>query len=358
MSMVKLLEYADEECESMWNHLRLGYTETKGLPQLREACAAEYGLAPENILCFAGAEEGIYCALQSLLVESDHAIVITPCYQSLLSVAAAICEVTSVNLTSSWSLDFSAIAAAIRPGTTKLIVVNFPHNPTGATVSPEEQRRLIALAVEFDLWIFWDEVYRGVELNDRETLPSIASIYHKGVSLGAMSKVYGMAGLRIGWICCRDFEMLNLIADSKHYLSIANSGPSEILALIAIRSKEKIVSNIKSIIVTNLAAVDECLSRNSGWLSWVRPSAGCCGLMRVKLPSGLDMDAFAARLVNEYGVLILPASKFLIIHDTEFLRELESHFRIGFARSSFPQALAEFERASLIIMADYASTTA
>jgi hypothetical protein len=159
ISMKELLALADEEALALWDNLSLGYTECRGLPQLRAEIAKDFpGLDPECTLTFAGAEEGIYCTFKTLLEPSDHAIVVTPCYQSLKSIPDSLCTTSSLDLhTDDWSLDLTLMRALIRPNT-KLIVVNFPHNPTGTIITLEKQKELILLAREFGLWLFCDEV--------------------------------------------------------------------------------------------------------------------------------------------------------------------------------------------------------
>ena len=137
-SMQEILAMADDECRQMWDHLALDYTEPYGMPLLLEQVAQVYGndIDADNILSFAGAEEGIYCACHALLEAGDHAIGVTPCYQSLESIPASLCDATQIELHHSdgWQLDIDRIAAAIKPQT-KLLLINYPHNPTGAMLS-------------------------------------------------------------------------------------------------------------------------------------------------------------------------------------------------------------------------------
>lgn len=137
----------------------------------------------DHVLCFVGAEEGIYSMAQALLTENDHAIVVTPCYQSLESLPASICPVTAIPLEyrSHWGLDVSRIADAITERT-KLILINFLYNPTGALISAETQNELVHLARKYGIWIFSDEVYRLLEINPEDRIPPIASVYEKGMS--------------------------------------------------------------------------------------------------------------------------------------------------------------------------------
>jgi aspartate/methionine/tyrosine aminotransferase len=368
--MKELLGMADEQCKSLWDELRLSYTECRGLPLLREQLAKEYpNMSADNILCFAGAEEGIYCAFKTILNKNDHAIVVTPCYQSLKSIPDSLCSTSSLDLSSEsgWTLDVNEVRKLVQPGVTKLIAFNFPHNPTGTTITPAKQQELIALAREFDLWLFCDEVYRGLERpageeeeeeeeeeggTCMEQLPSLATVYAKGLTLGAVSKVYGLAGLRIGWIACQDTQLLQDISDSKHYLSICNSAPSEILALIALRAKQQMLDRNMQIIRTNEACLHAFLLRHPDAFSWTAPKGGCCGFMRIHLPASVDLAKVTERLVQDHGVLILPGENFPVScpHNVQLFKH---HFRVGLGRLNFPECLLEFERALPMVLKNW-----
>ena len=357
--MNDLLAMADQECTTLWNTLRLGYTECRGLPLLRAEIAKDSeGMDEDNVLCFAGAEEGIYCAFKTLLCPADHAIVVTPCYQSLKSIPETLCKISTLDLTpeQGWKLDMSKLRDLIQPGITKLIIFNFPHNPTGTNITVMEQQELVALAKEHNLWLFCDEVYRGVERTVDTTdkvvsLPTFASVYDKAISLGAVSKVYGMAGLRIGWITCADKAILSAISDNKHYLSICNSGPSEILALIALRERDRIVGRVRQIIAQNEAYLAGFLARYPDLFSWTPPKGGCCGFMCMHLPADVDLAVVTERLVQQHGVLILPGENFPVT-SSENIESIRKHFRIGLGRANFPEALDAFEVALPVVLGD------
>lgn len=302
--------------------------------------------------------------MKTLLSPEDHVIGLTPCYQSLKSIPESICNVDLLNLSiaAEWALDIDKLKSLIQPGKTKAIIINFPHNPTGSLITKEEQFALVNLAKQFDLWIFSDEVYRGLEIDEELTLPPISCVYSKGISLGGTSKVYGLAGLRVGWICCQDIEFLEAMGESKHYLSICNSAPSEVLTLIALRSKDVIIGRNKDIIKDNLKIMDVFMTKHADSLSWHRPKGGCCGLVKINnLPPTMTLDVMTTRLVNEFGVLILPGSQFPVSpkssssssstetprdpRDIDFEYQINHHFRIGFGRKSFPVALQVFEDA-------------
>jgi aspartate/methionine/tyrosine aminotransferase len=117
--------------------------------------------------------------------------------------------------------------------------LNFPQNPTGILIPRADLEELIVLCRSRGIYIFCDEVYRGVELDLNDQLPQIADVYEKGISLNVLSKAFGLPALRIGWIASQDKELLLKAEHFKHYLSVCNSGPSESLALIALSQSTK-----------------------------------------------------------------------------------------------------------------------
>jgi hypothetical protein len=144
-TLPEVLALADDDSRSRWEHLSLGYTESLGLPALREEIARMYdGLGADDVLTFAGAEEGVFLTMHALLQAGDHAVVVWPAYQSLYEVARSIgATVTMVPLDRrDWSLDVDAIAASMRPNT-KVVVITFPHSPTGAQISAEQLSRMV-----------------------------------------------------------------------------------------------------------------------------------------------------------------------------------------------------------------------
>lgn len=334
-SLKELLSMADPEARAMWENLHLGYTESPGLPLLREEIAKLYAnLHKEHILTTAGAEEGIYCAMQSIISPGDHVIVISPCYQSLETLPQALgAEVTTLVLDSKneWKLDVEQLKRAFR-SSTKLLVLNYPHNPTGSVLEEEVYEAMIELARASDAYVFSDEVYRYLEMDESKRLPAVAEVYEKGISLNVMTKAFGLGGLRIGWLASPDKEILKEIGSYKLYTSICNSGPSEVLALIALRAKEAILSRNRGVIMGNLELLDRFFERQSASLGWVRPKGGTMAFPELLLP--ISIEKFAEKLVEEAGVLIMPGSVF------DFPGNF---FRIGFGRKNMPEVLQRFE---------------
>ena len=327
-TLAELLSLADDDARSRWEKLSLGYTESLGLPALREEIARLYhGLSADDVITFAGAEEGIFLAMHALLAAGDHAVVVWPAYQSLHEVARSIgASVTLVRLDpTDWSLDVDAVAAAMRPNT-RVIVVNSPHSPTGAQLRGDQLARLISVAELHGATLFSDEVYRFLE-HSAPALPPAAECSDRAMSLGVMSKAFGLAGIRIGWLAMRDATARKRIAALKDYTTICNSAPSELLALIGLRARTRLVARARGIIDANLALLDGFFDRHGERFTWVRPSAG--SVCFPQLIEG-DIDAFAAELVEREGVLLLPASQF---------GYSGNHFRLGYGRADMPAAL-------------------
>ncbi|MEM5500083.1 aminotransferase class I/II-fold pyridoxal phosphate-dependent enzyme [Ahrensia kielensis] len=339
MTMRELLDMASDEDRAEFENLWLGYTQTFGAPDLREAIAATYEKqTASDILCFAGASEGIFAANTIILDKDSHAICVTPNYQSHEALPNAIGEVSAVPLdpNDNWSLDIDRMAAAIKPNT-KLITINFPHNPTGAILPLDRYQALIELCRKHGIYLLHDEIFNGLGPAGTKHLPYVADVYERGLSLGVMSKSYGLPGLRIGWIACQDAEILSKMERMKHYLSIANSGPSERLAKIALKNRDKILARNCAIIDENLPKWDAFFARYPDLFEWRRPDGSCMAFVRYKGPEGVE--AFAQNLVEEAGVLFLPAS----IYASSFGNTPADHFRLGFGRSGLDEGLSAFD---------------
>ena len=339
MTLSELLEFADPGDRTVYENLYLGYTETQGSPELREAIADTYDhLSPDDILCFAGAEEGIFCAMHALLKPEDHALVVFPNYQSAESIPSSICEVTGVPLDpeNNWTLDTDDVRSQIRPNT-RLISVNFPNNPTGKILEPDKFNILIEICREHGVYLFSDEVYRLIERDPSRRLPQAADLYDKAFSLNVMSKAYGLAGIRIGWIASQDRGLLQSMERIKHYLSICNSGPSEILAKIALKNRSEILKRNRSIVDANLDLLNRFFSRHPDLFDWQVPDGGCIGFPRYKGKDGAT--AFTERLVRDAGILLIPSS----LYRSELGTVPADRFRIGYGRTYLNEALAVLE---------------
>lgn len=339
LALDELLAMADGEDSARWQSLRLGYIPSEGTPELRRAIASTYEhIAPEDVLCFAGAEEGLYCAFHALLQAGDHAVVLVPNYQSMESVPRSICEVSGVALhaENGWALDIDEVRAALRPNT-RVVAVNFPNNPTGKIIDAATFDALIELCRERGIYLFSDEVYRGIERDPSKRLAQAADRYERALSLNVVSKAYGLPGLRVGWIACRDRALLERMVKMKHYLSICNSGPSEVLACIALKARDRIFARNRSLAAENLAKLAAFFARHASLFDWYEPEGSCIAYPRYKGADGVE--SFCERLVQDAGVLLLPAS----MYRTDLLPTPPDRFRIGFGRLGMDDALAAFE---------------
>ncbi len=311
-----------------------GLHRVSGLPLLRAEIAALYsGIGRDDVLEIVP-EEGIFLAMNALLEPGDHVIVTHPGYQSLFSLAETIgCTVTywQPDEAQGWRFDPAFVRGALRPST-RLIVVNFPHNPTGYLPTAEEYDEVLGLAADAGVYLFSDEMYRWLEQDARTRLPSAAERYHKAVSLCGMSKSFSLPGVRVGWLTTRDAGLLAEIAAFKDFTTICGSAPSELLALMGLRDRGWIVSRNLARIRANAACLDELCARRPGLFSWVAPRAGSIALVRLHADEGAR--AFCRALVEEAGVLLAPSGEFG--YD-------DAHVRFGLGRKAFGEGLAALE---------------
>ncbi|MGO8694389.1 MAG: aminotransferase class I/II-fold pyridoxal phosphate-dependent enzyme [Rectinemataceae bacterium] len=320
---------------------RLGYTETRGDPRLREDIARLYrGIGADDILVHAGAEEAILNLCLAILSAGDHVVVDTPCYQSLAEIPRARgCAVTPWPLhgeSGRWVLDPEELGRLLRPRT-RLVVLNMPHNPTGALLTRGEFDRTVELCRGAGALLFVDEVYRHLETDPERRLPAACEAYENGVSLNVLSKSAGLAGLRIGWLATKRADILDAVAAVKDYNSICSSAPSEFLAGLAVRSFDRLVERSRAIVASNLALLRPFFSRHGDFLRWNEPEGGSIAFPRFVGPGAADKPdagALAQRILEDSGVLLLPGACY------GYEKE---HFRIGFGRANLPEALDAFE---------------
>lgn len=331
-----ITELLDEYETDTFHRLHLGYTPSEGSPSLREAVTTLYrNITPGDIIVHAGAEEAIFTTLHAVLSPSDHAVIHTPCYQSLLEIPRAIgCDVSEWRATpdNGWKLDLDDLNRRIK-STTRLVVINCPHNPTGYTMDAAPWTELARLADERGFFVLSDEVYRFSEYDVARRLPAMADLTPFGISLGVMSKSFGLAGLRISWIACRSESVRRRIQEIKDYTTICSSAPSEFLATAALSKKDRIIDRNRAIITSNLQLAEDFFGRHRETFDWRRPAAGPVAFPAFRQPT--DVVELAGRLAQHQGVMILPG----FVYGDEW----NVHFRLGLGRVNFPQALSAFE---------------
>ena len=335
VSIAELLELAGRSMEDL-GRTRLSYTESRGHPELRAAIAAGYEhVDAEAILELSAPIEGIYIAMEELLEPGDRAVVLGPCYDALHNIPAHVSGNVEYwmlePVEGGWALDFDKLDALLKPPT-KLLVVNFPQNPTGFLPTEAQFFQILERVREKGLWLFSDEMYRGLELDGASMLPSAADHYERAIVLSGLSKTYGLPGLRFGWLVARDRELYGNLLNWKYYTSICPPAPSETLAMAAFEARDKLVEYNLRRLHSNVALADAFFAQRQGFFEWRRPQAASVALVGVDVPSAKE---YCHTLAKEAGIVLLPSS---------FLGYGDTHVRFGFGRDSFGASLAAYEK--------------
>jgi aspartate/methionine/tyrosine aminotransferase len=334
MSVGELLTLADVPLSSLAD-LRLGYTESQGDPTLRSTIAGFYSqITPDEVVVTNAPEEAIFLVTMALLRPGDRVVVQTPCYQSLFELADYRgCEVhpwPMIETNDGWRMDLDQLADLINDDT-RLLIINIPHNPTGYLPTISEFDGILDLAARRDLWLFCDEMYRGLEYHMADRLPSASDRYPRAVSLWGMSKTFGLAGLRIGWLTTPDRQLVQSLLRLKDYTTICSSAPGEFLADVALKQAKKIIQRNVGVIQTNLAHVRTFMDRWANVFTWHEPKAGPVAFARLHDKSAA---AFCQATVHQSGILLVPSTLF------DFG---DSHIRWGLGRRNFWEGLLRLD---------------
>jgi aspartate/methionine/tyrosine aminotransferase len=333
LTLPELLEMASPEMRKTFFDLKLGYTESMGHPQLREEAASIYTGIHANHVLISAPEEAIFLLMNALLQPGDHVVSTFPGYQSLYELARSLgCQVSTWEPVEAagWHFDLARLEALLTPQT-KLVVVNFPHNPTGYIPSHAEFDQLIGMLRERGIYLLSDEMYRFLETESGATLTSACEAYERAFSLFGMSKTFGLPGLRIGWIASQDAPTLARMLELKDYTTICSSAPSEILSIIALQNKQAIIDMQNTRLARNFALLNEFFTARPDRFTLNRPRGGSICFPRML---GVESTlAFADKIVAEAGIMIAPSHVF----DYGY-----QHFRMGFGRENFGEVLGLF----------------
>lgn len=338
ISIAELLELAEIPLEQL-GHLSLGYTETLGHPLLREKIAETYSQANmDDVVMLATPIEGIYLVARAVLDPGDEVIVLAPAYDALINMFEHVLGPENVRRwkfvpdesNTRWELDFAQLNSLISPKT-KMLVVNFPHNPTGYLATQDQLNELANIVEQHNLILFCDEMYFGLVHSGTPAISSAADLTGHAIVLSGLSKTYGLPGLRTGWLVIHDEALRQNIINWKFYTSICASAPSEFLALAAWKVRDQLRDRSIAQIEHNLKLADSFFARWPELFTWRKPMAGSTALVGMNVPSATD---FANQLAEEAGVLIQPAVT---------LGSDDRHLRMGFGRAGFGEALEKFE---------------
>lgn len=336
VSIEELLRLAGDSLDGLGRE-RLVYTPSEGSPELRAAIAAAYAeVRPDQVAVLGTPVEGIYLAARGLLEPGDEVIVLSPAYDALVNLFEHVAGAEHVRKWafrpggSGWSLELDDLRALLTPKT-KLLVLNFPHNPTGFLPSAAFQQALVGLAEAHDLLLFCDEMYFGLLHSGTPAIPSMADACDRAIVLSGLSKTHGLPGLRCGWLIIRDHALREQLLNWKFYTSICPAVPTEYLARAALRAGDLLIQRNIERIERNLGTAGSFFSRWPGLFDWRRPMAGSTALVGFDVPSVAELSE---RLARDEGLLIQSAA---------MLGGDDRHMRIGLGREGFATALGRFE---------------
>jgi len=323
---------------------RLGYSEARGTAELRELIAGLYREAsPDDVLVTTGAIEANFLLCNVLLRPGDHVVAVYPAYQQLYSVPEAVgAEVSLWQLRreNGFRFDLDELRRLVTPRT-RLIVVNTPHNPTGATLSQAELEQIYAIAEQAGAWLLSDEAYRWLELPGREPLAGPArDLGPRAISVGTLSKPFGLPGLRIGWLVA-PVEIATACWGLRDYITLSPGKLSDFLATVALRHRDRLIARAHAIAARNLATLERWIEEREGLTDWVPPRGGLLGLLRYHLD--VSSRELADRLAAEASVMLAPGSAF----------GFEGHLRIGLGAE--PGHFAEGLRVAATFLEDLAT---
>lgn len=312
----------------------LGFAPDYGTLALRQTLVNYHYefIAEDEIITHAGAQEALYCAFNALLKAGDNVLVVAPIFEPLVQIPLSIgCHVNYVHLDekNNWSLNFDEVEESFKRGC-RLFVINFPHNPTGATLTDPELIKIVGLCKKYDIWLLSDEVFRGFEHSLKYRLPAVADLYEKGISVGVISKAFGVPGIRVGWLVCKDKEFLNKVNNVKSYLSICNSQIDEQLASVILQKHENLMKRNLNIALNNKELLGDLSSILGNAIEFVIPNAGCCIFAQLSGDGAIDSEDLVKQVANQSNYLLYPSAL--------FKTELKG-VRIGFVSHNFADFL-------------------
>jgi aspartate/methionine/tyrosine aminotransferase len=320
----------------------LSYAPLLGGIELREAIVnyhnqinhTDCGLAHQHVLTFCGAQEALAAIYKCLLTSEDEVVVFTPCYPSLVSMAkesGATVKCIELSAEDDWQMSFHQLECAVNEKT-KMIVINSPHNPTGTIVDSQIANEILVLAQKYQCYILADDVSQASNYQQLSLSHSYLS-YDKGIVVSVMSKSFGLAGLRLGWVITQNELLLKKLLVIKSYGSICCSVIDEQLGLWALNHSDTIIKRNNAIILKNIGLFQAFIDRNDKVFRWKAPQAGTLAVVELLIEQPI-VD-WAKNLAEKYGLLILPCSLFGLSGN---------FFRLGLGQENFLQSLALLEK--------------
>lgn len=304
-------------------NLRLTYGHIFGSPELLDGIASLYeDIKADQVIPSHGAIGANHQVLISLIEPTDNMVSVLPTYQQHYSIPRSIgAEVRIHKLLpeNNYLPDLDLLRSQVDENT-KMISLNNPNNPTGSFIPKAVMEEIVEIARGVGAYLLCDEVYRGLS-DDASYMYSVADLYEKGISVGSMSKIFSLAGLRVGWIVSKDQEVLDQCRNRRDYDTISLGALDDKLAALALAHKDKIFERNIEIVKKNREILDKWVNETEG-MSYVKPEAGTTAL--VYFDADISSYDLCVRLIREKGVLLTPGSAF----------EMEGAVRVGYAFDS------------------------
>lgn len=323
ISMNELFELTGEDKTEFLNRLcarRLSYGDIEGLPEFRKGvCGLYKTLNIENIVTTHGASGANHHVFYSLISPGDRVVSIMPTYQQLYSIPesyGADVQILHLSKENNYLPDLEKLRRLVTPKT-KMICINNPNNPTGALMSEQMLREIVEIARSADAWILCDEVYRHLSQEDG-WCPSIVDLYEKGISVSSMSKVFSLAGLRLGWIATHDMSVVKSCLSHRDYNLVSCGVFDEMLAAAALKHRDKLLERSRKIVRENLQILDDWVG-SEPHVSYVKPKAGTTALVYYDLD--ISSYEFCEEMYKKTGAFVTPGDCFEVPHS----------MRIGYA---------------------------
>ncbi len=319
-----------------FTQLSLGYGPFDGLPELQESIASQYEtIAPANILTFNGPSEAIYTFMQAVLEPSDEVVVQSPLFHTLHAIAKQIgCTIKEWRPTDELACSFDVKdLAKVCSKSTRVIIINFPHNPTGQTLSEAELRQVVDIAASSDAILFSDEAFRLLELPPYMTLPAACDLYEQGVSVTGMSKPYGLGGLRIGWMATKSERIRQAVKEYRYYTAEMTNTPCQWLACRALDKAQEVLTRNRAMIAANLKRLASFVESHGETLRLYPPKAGTMAV--VEQSTQLTSTELCERILDEERLFLVPGKP---------LGMSDRLVRIGLGRSDLEAGLERFGR--------------
>src|SRR6266487_6281272 len=318
----ELLELEGAETTARYLNLDLDYIENPGSESLRQGVAGLYStLDAGDVRITSGASEALFLLMWTLMAPGINIVIEEPCYGTIPGIAESLgIEVRRLPLSQEddWKPNLEQLSRLIDEKTSLVYLVH-PHNPSGSVLRREEMEAIASITERAGAILVNDEVFRLITLDD-EPLPSVVDVVENAVSIGDMTKPWGLGGLRVGWVASRRHELLDLLSSSRDYSTMCSSAPGSFLAELTLRHSTQIIAPRLVAARDNRNRLTEAITRSNRTLSWKRPQAGYTAF--VQMPAHISTTAFCRRLAQEQRILLLPGEV--------YGRVYERFVRIGF----------------------------